>query len=246
MSTILTPTDRQTDQSQCLSVIIPCYNEQATIGVLLQRVRTALPMAEIIVVDDGSTDSSSASISNLAADFNIYSLKNPQRSGKGHALKEGMKQATREWVVIQDADLEYDPKDIATMLALARENPNCAIYGSRYKTSGRKNGGQLANYAAVKFFSLLIFLFYRTWLTDPHTCYKMFQRKLLPLENLSENGFSVCAEITSLLLKKGSPILEVSIQYAPRSKKDGKKIALKDFFSTLTTYFALRFAHKAA
>jgi hypothetical protein len=149
--------------------------------------------------------------------------------------------ASRDWVVIQDADLEYEPADLRRLLQVAQANPGCAVYGSRYLQRGRAPHGSIAHYLAVKILALLAAILYRRHLTDPHTCYKLLPTAMLRRLALESEGFELCAEITSKLLKERVPIIEVPVSYHPRSAADGKKIGFRDFLGSARTYWACRF-----
>ncbi|MFG0263064.1 glycosyltransferase family 2 protein [Roseimaritima sediminicola] len=229
-------------QTAELSIVVPCYNEQQTVVKLLDCLREILPDAEIIVVDDASTDCSLELIREVQStlDLKVISLK--ENGGKGTAVRTGLQSASRGWVVIQDADLEYDPQDLREMLTAAQQGSLPAVYGSRYLGRGRATGGAVLNFWGVKILALLSYLLFGKWLTDPHTCYKMVQRDLMDTLNLRSTGFELCAEINSKLLRHGTPIVEIPISYQPRDHAAGKKIVLADFFRSALTYLECRFS----
>jgi len=183
-----------------LTVIIPCFNEAATVVELLRRVRLALPDSQIIIVDDASTDGSDTLIHSVATEQNVEPIYCKTNGGKGSAFRLGLSHANRDYIVIQDADLEYDPNDIHKLLACAIDGDFDAVYGSRYLESGRK--GALANYVAVHFIALLIRLRFRRTITDPCTCYKLFRRSIVEQFNLQTSGFEVCQELNFGVLTK--------------------------------------------
>lgn len=228
-------------QACSLSVLIPCHNEAATVGKLLSRVRAALPDAEIIVVDDGSGDSSPTIIGQWQEPLDLIAIFFSERSGKGAAVREALKKVTRPWVVIQDADLEYEPRDLQKLLTTAQANPESAVYGSRYLHRGKAAGGSLAPFVGVKVLGLLVKLLYGKYLSDTHTCYKMLPTAFMKQFDLQSTGFELCAEITSKLLRENVPIIEVPISYHPRTAAAGKKIGVRDFFRAVGTYWRCRF-----
>lgn len=236
---------RAGQRGERLSVLVPCHNEAGTIVELLKRVSAALPLAEIIIVDDGSTDGSADLIRQLAQNLHVSVLVLSKRSGKGAAIRAGLSHVTREWVVIQDADLEYCPEDLRHLAIAAEAHPGCAVYGSRYLHRGRAEGGAFAPYLGVKILGILVKLLYGNYLYDAHTCYKLLPTELFRQLSLESEGFEVCAEITSKLLRKGIPILEVPISYHPRTTMEGKKIGWLDFFLAVASYFRWRFANLA-
>jgi dolichol-phosphate mannosyltransferase len=223
-----------------LTVIVPCFNEVDTVETLLAGLRTALPGAQILVIDDGSTDGSGHVVSALRDHLNLDVVQINRRSGKGAAIRAGLPLASRDWVVIQDADLEYDAGDLRRLLAVAQANPGCAVYGSRYLQRGRAPQGSISHYLAVKVLAILAAILYRRYLTDPHTCYKLVPARLLCDLQLQSNGFEICAEINSKLLARSIPIIEVPISYRPRSTAAGKKIRAGDFFHAAKTYIRHR------
>lgn len=231
-----------TRASKILSVVVPAYNEAANIEAILNRLRSALPDAEIIVVDDGSSDATFRIAERVASVLNIRLLRLEKNSGKGAAVKHGLEHVTRQWVVIQDADLEYDPEDLKLLAEQAEKGNSSAIYGSRYKVRGRARGGAWLNYIGVKLLAIVQWVLYGRWLSDPHTCYKMIRCDLLRAMNIQSNGFELCAEINSKLLRAGDCPQEVPISYAPRTAADGKKIRLRDFFIAIWTYIRFRFS----
>ncbi len=226
-----------------LTVIIPCFNEERTVVELVRRVRAALPAAEVIVVDDASTDDSVARLRQVKDQLEVKLLQLATNGGKGSAVRAGLGAATRRWVVIQDADLEYDPGDLLKILVRASRGGLQAVYGSRYASSGPVSGGAWLNYLGVKLLAVLEWILYGRWLSDPHTCYKMVRRDVLQRLRLQSDGFELCAELNSKLLREGMEIPEVPIGYRPRGVDEGKKIGVRDFFVAVWTYLKYRFTH---
>jgi len=211
-----------------ISVIVPCFNEARTIVPLLKSVRAALPFAKLIVVDDGSTDGSGALIAGLVNELDLRHLNLTTNQGKGAAFRAGLELVDREYVVIQDADLEYNPADICRLLQHAVEHQLDAVYGSRYLNGGSANRGALANFVAVKLLALVLRAVHGLSLTDPASCYKLFRSELVKSWPLRSQGFEICQELNTKIAR-GYRFAELPIRYLPRSKKDGKKIVASDF-----------------
>lgn len=205
-----------------LSIIVPVYNEEKTIGIILQKLRNLDIIGwekEIIVVDDGSRDSTNLKVTNAVLVVHDKNL------GKGAAVKTGLKHATGDYVVIQDGDLEYDPADIVLLVKEAEKGAR-AVYGSRNLHPERR--GYWHYVLGVKVLTMLVNQLCRSKLTDVYTCYKLVSAPLLRDLNLESRGFEVEAEITVKILKKGIPIIETPIRYSPRRFSEGKKINFMD------------------
>ena len=210
-----------------LSVIIPCYNEKDNIKTIVDAViASPIDNKEIIIVDDYSTDGTrellEAEIKPLVSKI-IYHGVN---QGKGAALRTGFKSATGDVVIIQDADLEYDPKEYPKVVNPIFEGKARVVYGSRFLHQKRKGylANRLANWGLTTFSNL----FTHQHLTDMETCYKAFEREVIQSIDIKENRFGFEPEITSKVSKKGIKIKEVPISYYPRSNEEGKKIGFKD------------------
>src|SRR6266702_311065 len=191
-----------------LSIIIPVYNEEKTVARVLQRVeKVTFPnvQKEIIVINDGSTDNSKKEIEELKLkDIKFFSLA--KNSGKGAAVRAGLEKATGDYVIIQDADLEYDPQDIAKLLKPIQEGKAKVVYGTRLKrlpnlTRDERTGQFLLHYIGNKFLSLVTSLLYSSWVTDMESLYKLFPKKELDGITLHARGFELEPEITAKLLK---------------------------------------------
>ena len=220
-----------------LSIVIPVYNEQATIIELLDRVAAVNIEKEVIVVDDFSTDGTRALLENYRNEaFTL--LLHERNQGKGAALRTGFQHATGDFVIIQDADLEYDPADFPKLLAIVKTENARVVYGSRLATS--QPTMTLRHFVGNRLLTGLTNLLYGRQLTDMETCYKLLDRRLVQNLDLVSNSFNVEPEITAKLLKQGIAIHEVPISYHGRSFAEGKKISWKDFISAVWTLLTLR------
>lgn len=235
-----------------LSIIIPVFNEEKTITSVLGRLQE-LSLGkvgkEVIIVDDGSADKTAEKIKKFISsgrkkEFHFY--KHITNQGKGAAVKTGIEKASGDYVVIQDADLEYNPKDILRLLD-AVHNGLDVVYGTRLKRlphfqKEERTGRFIVHYIGNKFLSLVTSVLYGQWLTDMETCYKLFPRKTALKMNLQARGFEFEPEITARLIKKGYQIHEVPISTNPRSYTEGKKLdTFKDGRKALWTLFKYRF-----
>ena len=210
-----------------ISVIIPVFNEAETVHEIVERVLAVPFDKEIIAVDDGSTDDSGAILRDLAKEFpEVRVLSLPENRGKGAALRAGFARATGDVIVIQDADLEYDPMDLLKMIAALERADTDVVYGSR-RLKPTAQGYPLFHLGGI-LVSLVASLLFGVHLTDESTCYKMFPRRLLDEIDLECTGFEFCAEFTAKVLRRGLTIREVPISYHPRSFAAGKKISWKD------------------
>lgn len=217
-----------------LSIIIPAYNEEKTLPEVIEKVlATEIPLEkEIIVVDDSSKDETAILAEKLP---HVKLLRHENNKGKGAALATGIEAATGDIVIVQDADLEYDPNDYGKIIAPII-NHECAVcYGSRFL--GQKAKGYLKNRIANKFLSFFSNIFTGLDLTDVHTCYKAFRIDIIKSIKLEEKRFGFCPEVTvkvaKLLRKNGEKIKEVPISYFPRTTGEGKKIGWKDGFRAI-------------
>jgi len=225
-----------------LSIVIPAYNEERFIGTLLEQIR-AVDLAQfdldkqIIVVDDCSKDRTA----DIAAAVPGVTLKRmPVNGGKGKAVRAGIASATGEYLIIQDADLEYDPNDYVPMLRVLLSGSADVVYGSRYLGRGRHRNQSLAAYLGGRSLSVIAWLFTRRHLTDTVTALKLFHRDQLGEIELKTSGFELDHEITAKMAHRGARFAEVPIRYMPRSREEGKKIGPKDWFIAVRTFMRYR------
>ena len=214
-------------QGKKLSIIIPCYNERESLPVILEKVKNSpVEDKEIIIVDDLSTDGTREFIKSEIepqVDRVLYHEKN---TGKGGALATGFKAATGDVVIIQDADMEYDPDEYPLVVNPIFEGRAEVVYGSRFMNQRAK--GYLLNRLANKGLTFLSNLMTHQRLTDMETCYKAFRREIIQSIEIEEKRFGFEPEITAKLVKRGIKIMEVPISYYPRSNAEGKKIGFSD------------------
>lgn len=210
-----------------LSIVIPCYNEKDSILTILEKVKDA-PIAnkEIIVVDDKSTDGTTEMLHEQVEPIVDKVLYHTVNTGKGGALRDGFQAATGDVVIIQDADLEYDPNEYPKVVNPIFEGRAQVVYGSRFLNQKAK--GYLANRLANKGLTMLSNFFTHQHLTDMETCYKAFRREVIQSIEIQEQRFGFEPEITAKVSKMGIRIREVPISYYPRSNEEGKKIGFKD------------------
>ena len=213
-----------------LSILIPMFNEERTVGAVLTALRQVdfpVPI-EIIVVDDGSTDGSAAIVSAGAAADRRIRLIRKANGGKGTAIRAALAAATGTIAIVQDADLEYDPREIAQVIAPILEQQAAVVFGSRILEFGRSRYTALRYYLGGRVITALTNLLFNAQLTDEPTCYKAVRLPLLRDLDLTCDGFDFCAELTGKLLRRGVAIVEVPISYRPRSVAEGKKIGFRD------------------
>lgn len=223
-----------------LSIIIPVYNEFKTISEIIKRVKETGLVDEILVVDDGSTDGSReilAKLDNLETVRVIYHEKN---MGKGKAVRTGIENSRGDLLLIQDADLEYDPREYPVLLKPIDEGIADVVFGSRFLGAGRRPV-LFWNMVANKILTLVTNILYNNILTDMETGYKLFRREIVQGMTLHARGFEFEPEFTAKILKRKVRIYEVPISFNPRDYSEGKKIKMKDAFIAMWTLFKYRF-----
>jgi glycosyltransferase involved in cell wall biosynthesis len=213
-----------------LSVVIPVYNEKPTIRVLYETVKAVAIDKEIIIVDDGSTDGTREVLATLA-DVTTKIVLHERNMGKGAALRTGFSHATGDIVIIQDADLEYDPGQYPKLIEPILAGKADVVYGSRFVTGDYRRVMFFWHMVGNRFLTLLSNMLTNLNLTDMETCYKVFRRDVLAKIRIDENRFGFEPEITAKIAKLNVRIFEVGISYSGRTYKDGKKIGWKDGFS---------------
>jgi len=221
-----------------LTVVIPVYNEKNSLLEIIRRVQAVPIEKEIILVDDFSTDGTRDVLRDLERrEFKV--LYHEKNQGKGAALRTGFQRATAEFVIVQDADLEYDPNDYSKLLQPVLDGRADVVYGSRF-SGQRKNMTSLHTLGNL-FLTGVTNLLYRTSITDMETCYKLFRRETIQGIRIEGNRFNFEPEVTAKLLKRGLRIVEVPISYSGRSASEGKKITWRDGFSAVWTLIKYRF-----
>jgi glycosyltransferase involved in cell wall biosynthesis len=223
-----------------LSVIIPVYNELKTINEILRRVEATGMVDEIIVVDDGSTDGSRELLAKINNQGIIKVIFHDHNQGKGKAVRTGIEKASGDLLLIQDADLEYDPREYPVLLRPIQEGIADVVFGSRFLGAGRRPV-LFWNMVANKILTLVTNILYNNILTDMETGYKLFRREIVGNMTLHAHGFEFEPEFTAKILKRKARIYEVPITFNPRDYSEGKKIKMKDAFIALWTLFKYRF-----
>lgn len=235
-----------------LSIIVPAYNEENTIGLVIDRLsKTKLPVPfEVVIIDDGSTDNTPKIIKENAPKLrHLKVIRHPHNQGKGAGIITGIKHANGDYLLIQDADLEYNPAEIPSLLGpiLNRQTADnrsldteLAVYGSRFKSGNFRIS--LLYYLGNRFLTFITNVLFGTNLTDMETCYKLIPGKVFKDITLSCRGFEIEPEITIALIKKRIPITEIPISYISRSHFMGKKISLKDAVFALLLLLRKRYS----
>lgn len=224
-----------------LSVVMPVYNEKDTIREMIGRVLDAGIVKQLIIVDDGSADGTREILRGLPPDGRVKIVFHEKNLGKGAALRTGFKEVSCDVVVIQDADLEYDPEEYKEMIIPIQKGKADVVYGSRLTFAKPQRAYMFWHRTGNKMITLFAGILYNTTLTDIETCYKMFRSDLLKGLDIRSKGFEVEPELTAKLLKKRLRIYEVPISYYGRSYEEGKKIFWWHGFGALWTLLKYRF-----
>lgn len=228
---------------QVVSIVVPVYNEEKTIHKILERVLNAETLGltkDIIIVNDGSSDRTKQILSKIK-DKRVRVYNFPSNHGKGSALRHGFEMSTGEIVLVQDADLEYNPSDYPKLLSPILSGKTDVVYGSRMLKHGKMQHGGIWFYIGGQVINLLTNALYHANLTDEATGYKVFKSEILKSIPLSCKRFDFCPEITAKLANRGIPIHEVSISYKGRKVSEGKKINWRDGIHAVWTLLKYKF-----
>lgn len=223
-----------------LSIVIPVFNEKNTLLKIIEKI-DLLPKSlnrELVLVDDGSTDGSREILKTLESRKDVKVIFKEKNSGKGDSLKIGFKNSKGDYVIVQDADLEYDPTDYQKLIDVILKNQMTVVYGSRF--SGSYQDMSTLHYYGNKFLTFFTNFLYGVKLTDMETCYKLFPGDFIRSLNLKANRFDFEPEITAKILKRKYKIIEVPINYYGRSHDEGKKITWKDGFNAVWSLLKYR------
>jgi glycosyltransferase involved in cell wall biosynthesis len=222
-----------------LSVVMPVFNERATISEIIARVLAVPIRTELIVIDDGSTDGTREILADLARERPFTLVLQPSNRGKGAALRRGFQEVTGDLVVIQDADLEYSPEELPDLIELICQGRADVVYGSRFL--GRHRVFLFTHYLGNRLLTLITNVLYNTMLTDMETCYKVMRTDVLRSMTLKSDSFDVEPELTAKIFKRHYRVYEVPITYDGRGYEEGKKITWRDGIVALWVLLKYRF-----
>jgi glycosyltransferase involved in cell wall biosynthesis len=223
-----------------ISVIIPAFNEKNTIQEIIRRVQAMKMVDEIIIVDDGSTDGTRDLIANMDGKNNVRIILHEKNQGKGAAVRTGISVANGEVLIIQDADLEYDPREYPNLMKPIEEGMADVVYGSRFLGAPHR-AILFWNMVANKLLTLMTNILYNNILTDMETGYKVFKREVVADMKIHAKRFDFEPEFTAKILKKNVRVFEVPITFNPRDYNEGKKIKMRDAFEAVWTLIKYRF-----
>jgi glycosyltransferase involved in cell wall biosynthesis len=228
------------DDKPVLSVVVPAFNEEATLSEIVERLLAVPEVEEIVIVDDCSTDGTQVIALRLAAENpKIKVVRHPVNAGKTEALKTGFALTTGQIVIVQDADLEYDPAEIGDVIGPILEGDADVVYGSRFLVRKASRVLYFYHYLANKGLTFLSNLFTNVNMTDVETCYKAFRGEIIRNMTITSSGFGFEIEVTAKIAKLGVAIYEVPISYHGRTYEQGKKIGVKDAFAAV--WYIVRF-----
>lgn len=228
-----------------LSVVIPCYNELKTIQEIVEKVKAApVQEIEIIVIDDASTDGTRELLRNTVEGLVDRVIYHQENMGKGAALRNGFLAATGDIVVVQDADMEYDPDEFPGLMEPILKGKADVVFGSRFMGAGPHRVVYFWHMVGNRFLTLLSNMFTNINLTDMETCYKMFRRQVIQLIEIEENRFGFEPEITAKVARGGWRIYEIGISYYGRAYEEGKKIGWKDGFRAIYAILKYNIWHR--
>lgn len=222
-----------------VSIIVPIYNEEELLPVVLQELRRLPLNMELILVDDHSRDRTPEILEHEKKHPNTRVVRHERNRGKGAAIVTGLKSATGDIVIVQDADMEYDPQDILRVLEPIVRGQTRVCYGSRFK--GKVVGMRIPNRVANWLLAWTVSILYGQRITDEATAYKAFRREVIHDIPLNCQRFEFCPEVTAKVLRTGESILEVPVLYRARTFEEGKKIGYRDFFIAINTLLRYRF-----
>lgn len=222
-----------------LSALVPVYNEAETIVEIVQRLEQISIIRQIVVVDDGSLDETPAIVKRLCDARRVVAYFHERNYGKGAALRHALKLAKEDYLVIQDADLEYDPQDLYAMARVVQETGAQVVYGSRFLNM-RRTGMLWTHYLGNRFLTTFFNILYGQRLTDMETCYKLFRTDLLQQLGIFNDRFDIDPELTAKIVRAGHNIYEVPVSYAGRPYIAGKKIRPADALSAIKTLWDYR------
>jgi len=236
-----------------LSVVVPVYNEEKTIEQIVEKIcflKIKGVILEIVIINDASTDRTKVLLQSLSRKYsNLIIVNHSSNQGKGAAVRTGFKNTTGDYIVIQDADLEYDPQNFKFLLQPIIEKKTQVVYGTRLKKIPKKNGSMsrvrfLLHFFGNRSLSLITSILYGQWITDMETCYKIFPRSFIKNIKLVGTGFEFEPEITAKLIKAGYKIFEIPITTNPRGANEGKKLnTVRDGILALMTLVKYRFSN---